>query len=444
MPMPDVSGADLRGAKLQKTNVRRMDLDGVDLRGASLESCEGLALSSVNLEGASFNYVYIEAAVNCDFRLARVRNCHFDNNCHLDQSDFTGANISETIFFYDSSGTGLVFKNARTHKIEFRRCKLPGADFRGADLTSAEMDSCDFSGATFQGAILSGALLHKAKLKNADLRKADLSNANLAGADLSGANIDGADFTGANVAGIKLAGVDTSRAKGLKLALAPAAAQAGHSVQQLASITKQSGWLQTSIKAEGKGELTVTMEVTTRDKGKTAHGCSIEGEKYLGRQHECVGTTLSNLFTELAGQWVPANCSSILSAWISRRAQSARTRAATDCSGRVVRSLWSHPAQRRGPTGQPGPSPRGVHRSSQEGQEGHRGMERRHQPLREGGQLPGGRSIAAEPGRHPLPNTGFHGCTIRQSSTEESCALDMAASPSSRPAFAMLTCPRHR
>jgi uncharacterized protein YjbI with pentapeptide repeats len=278
-------------------------LDGADLRGAQLKSCEGLVLSSVNLEDANLNFVYIDAATDCSFRNAKISHCQSDNNSHFDRSDFTGATISESTFFYGSSGSDVVFKKLRTKGVEFRRCKFPGADFSSADLAGAEMDSSDFSGAKFQSAILSGALLHNAKLNNADLRKADLRKANLAGADLTGANIDGADFTGANVAGINLVGVDTSRAKGLKSPTLPAGSQPGPSVRQLAIIGQQSNWLQTSFKMERKNEQTVTMELTTWDNGKTCKGHSIEGEKYLGRRHECVGTTLSDLFAELAGQW---------------------------------------------------------------------------------------------------------------------------------------------
>ena len=166
---PDLSGANLRGAKLS----------GADLREAILV---GANLSGANLSGA-----YLMRALLAD--------------ADLYEANLTKANLREAILV----------------GADFSRAKLSGANLVGAylsepNLSGANLRGADLSGAYLRGADLRGADLREAYLREANLRGADLREADLRGANLSGANLEvstlvNTNFTDADLTGCRVYGV---------------------------------------------------------------------------------------------------------------------------------------------------------------------------------------------------------------------------------------------
>jgi uncharacterized protein YjbI with pentapeptide repeats len=124
----------------------RLDLSGANLRDAKL--CDS-NLKFANLSGADLS----------------------DTN--LRRADLSGANLSGANLF----GADLADANLR------------GANLSNANLTDANLSYADLHNADLYRADLSGANLSYADLHNADLRRADLRGANLFGANMMGTNI---------------------------------------------------------------------------------------------------------------------------------------------------------------------------------------------------------------------------------------------------------------
>lgn len=103
----------------------------------------------------------------------------------LQQTDFSGANISKAVIFMSS----------------LHAAKLNGTDLSRADLSGAHLSDADLTEANLSSANLSGAFLPAANLMRANLAGANLTGAYLTGANLTGANLTGAYLTGANLEG---------------------------------------------------------------------------------------------------------------------------------------------------------------------------------------------------------------------------------------------------
>ncbi len=90
--------------------------------------------------------------------------------------------------------TGATLSNANLIK-----ANLQGADFTGADLRDALLQNTDAQSTVFFRADLERANLFGAKLTNANLREANLQDAVLTDADLHGANMAAANLQGAKL-----------------------------------------------------------------------------------------------------------------------------------------------------------------------------------------------------------------------------------------------------
>jgi uncharacterized protein YjbI with pentapeptide repeats len=155
---PDLSGADLEGAKLMGA-----DLSGVHLSKAKLM---GADLSEADLFMADVNY-----------------------------ADLRGANLVRIVSF------GAEFQGANLRGADLLEANLEGADFVRANLQGANL-----CGAYLEGSDLSGADLSEANLDDADLREANLVDTNLSRAHLNDANLGMAYLPGADLHGADLAG----------------------------------------------------------------------------------------------------------------------------------------------------------------------------------------------------------------------------------------------
>ncbi|MFC9399189.1 pentapeptide repeat-containing protein [Streptomyces sp. NPDC057027] len=146
----DLTGSDLREARLYKASFSRALLPGADLRRAHLAET-----------------VFVGAVLTgTDLRDANLR----------------GADLSAPSF---GSRDGL--QRADLRRADLSDAKLVGTNLRNANLSKATAEEADFSGADLSGADLQGA-----NLKNADLHGANLIGAKLRGANLTGAKLDDA------------------------------------------------------------------------------------------------------------------------------------------------------------------------------------------------------------------------------------------------------------
>jgi uncharacterized protein YjbI with pentapeptide repeats len=171
--VPNLSGADLRGARL-----RRVNLSGADLREANL--------SGADLEGANLREARL---IEANLHSADLRGAYLE-----------GAELFKAIL-YRANLSGAYLNSAN----------LSGADFRGANLLVAHLNEANLSGADFRGAYLEGADLSGAYLSGADFRGADLSKVSLREAtlvqtDFSKANLDGCYIYGISAWGVNLEG----------------------------------------------------------------------------------------------------------------------------------------------------------------------------------------------------------------------------------------------
>ncbi|MBF0355814.1 MAG: pentapeptide repeat-containing protein [Alphaproteobacteria bacterium] len=155
----DLAGMDLTGAVLSLANLRKADLSGANLRLANLA---GANMDEVNLSGA-----YLEGATIAGAYLLR-------------------ANLSGACL---------------------RRVNLAGASLVGKiNLSGADLTGANLAGARLVGAKLTGANLTRAILAGTDLREADLGGATLTDADTSGAKFDGANMSGAIIRDYRVGG----------------------------------------------------------------------------------------------------------------------------------------------------------------------------------------------------------------------------------------------
>lgn len=168
----EVTGDVLRFEDLHDAVFRTVDMTGVDLRGAKLIRWQ---TSDVNLTGA-------------DLSDADLTSAHLTGAPEVGWTNLTGANL------------------ARAWCVNVRLFK---ADLTGADLTEAYL-MC----AVLIGAVLRDATLVRTTLVHADLGDADLTGADLRGADLTGAVLPGApagtwsDLDGGRTNGFTLAAED--------------------------------------------------------------------------------------------------------------------------------------------------------------------------------------------------------------------------------------------
>ncbi len=142
------------------------DLSGVDLRAARLA---GAVLRGFRLRGACLEGAILSGA---DLRLT-----------DLSEADLRGANLSGAML---------------------ARADLSFADLRGACLLTADLSESTASHADFREALLPMAVLRGALLRAADFRWARLDGARLCDADLDGAQFEGASLVFVDLSGAHL------------------------------------------------------------------------------------------------------------------------------------------------------------------------------------------------------------------------------------------------
>lgn len=174
-PVITIRQAKLRGAVLDRANLRRASLLEADLQGAFLR---GAQLQDARLEKADLRGAY------------------------LDRANLQGAFLNK----------------ANLEDIHIRDANVRGAQARGANLRGAKLDRSDLRhiwllNADLSGASLKGTFLQGARVESAQLQNAVLVDANLQGAFLMGADLRGADLRGANLQSANLTRATLQRAK---------------------------------------------------------------------------------------------------------------------------------------------------------------------------------------------------------------------------------------
>ena len=159
----NLENANLRGAKLGRSNFSHALLYGADLRRTELG---GTNFDSANLVGTNLTSAFSE------FRPA-----------HFPRATLSDAKLSQVNLKYAN----------------LRGANLSNADLSEAYLYGANFDQADLFHANLQSAYLSKARLYGANLLFADLQGANLRGANLQSAALVKANIDKAEISGSLV-----------------------------------------------------------------------------------------------------------------------------------------------------------------------------------------------------------------------------------------------------
>lgn len=179
----DFKGADLSGSNLFGADLSRSNLEGANLSHAKLDRSTLMRtrLANANLEGASIRRpsIYSDMSLN-PFEVPMLRSVNLSGatlTAHLDEADFTGANLTRTRFIVwaerHNGGpptTGLArcnFTSATMVGVDVRGVSMTRAIFRKADLTDADLRGADLAYADFEGAILTGAKLEGALLEGA-------------------------------------------------------------------------------------------------------------------------------------------------------------------------------------------------------------------------------------------------------------------------------------
>lgn len=140
-----------RGNVPKDTNLRGLDLTGADLRRARI-SCGQLAATNLHyadLRGADFN------------------------SSELQQADLSRVRAQGVCLAYVRAA------DANMRQADLQNALLMGADLSGVDLTDADLTGADCRHARFRGARLTRTNLSKADLSGADLSGADMRHARL-------------------------------------------------------------------------------------------------------------------------------------------------------------------------------------------------------------------------------------------------------------------------
>ncbi len=218
---PDLSGANIRRAKLQGISFSQTNLSGANLEEADLENAT-FSLATLNdacLKGAMLKRaqglkVY---AIRTDLSHSYMGHAWFANaqmsNANLSaanlehavlrSADLKNANMSEA----NLAGADLAMASFELANLQRSRLNIAialGTNFKNANLQAASLYATQLMSANFVAANLQNAAMTLANLSSSDLTSADLRGARLDGANLCGANLTRADLTGCFAYGVSV------------------------------------------------------------------------------------------------------------------------------------------------------------------------------------------------------------------------------------------------
>jgi uncharacterized protein YjbI with pentapeptide repeats len=230
------------------------NLGDLDASYIVFESCD---FSGIKAHQSTWNEI-----ARCTFHRADLRGAKISREVDADGSDFTGADLSGAMFFFNPRRTGRkskvpwVFKDAKLDNVTIRG-PLDAADFSGADLSKAKLFDVVIPRANFAGATLVGAELIGAELPGANFTDANLRDANLGTADLTDADLSGADLTGTNLASAKVTEAQLAKARNVDKAHRPVSAGGGAALAELDKAVKGAQQIKVGFQvtdADGKAQ----------------------------------------------------------------------------------------------------------------------------------------------------------------------------------------------
>ena len=189
----DLTGADLRGATLDRASMQQAQLDRAQLQRASLyrAQLQGARLNGAQMQGASLDGAQLQGA---SLHRTQLQGASL-NLAQLQGASLLGAQLQ-----------GASLQQAQLQDASLFEAELQGAWLGSAELQGASLDQAQLQGAFLDRAQLQGARLDRAELQGAELFRAQMQGARLNGAQMQGASLDRAQLQGASLDGAQLQG----------------------------------------------------------------------------------------------------------------------------------------------------------------------------------------------------------------------------------------------
>jgi uncharacterized protein YjbI with pentapeptide repeats len=213
----DLSGLDLRAARLAGCDLSFANLDGARAEALALGSCrlEGVRVSRIALDEPSPALALLELLWREPdaFNAARPAAVAFPGRVDLSGCDLQRADLTACVFF-EPDLRGARLARCTFERATLQRGRLAGADFRAARISGARLESCELTAAAFDGADLAhtsfaksalddstftDAALHYVKLSGASARRCGFERAALVGVTAIDADLTGARFALARI-----------------------------------------------------------------------------------------------------------------------------------------------------------------------------------------------------------------------------------------------------
>jgi len=156
--VPDFRRADV---------IRASSRENRNFAGASLQRQD---LSELTLKVFKFQ--------RTDLRGASLRNAVIRPSCVFQDTTLAEADLS-----------GVTASSCAFVRCDFRGCSLRGADLRGAVLAECHLDESDCTGANFEQAVFHGSTLVRCSLRDCNLGYSKMQGVDLREADLGGASL---------------------------------------------------------------------------------------------------------------------------------------------------------------------------------------------------------------------------------------------------------------
>lgn len=192
----DLSNLDLRGVKIERSDLRSVDLSGSNLTASTLSESDlhGADLTNTILDASGMSNVNASRA---NFDGTSLRHAYVSNSLFY-QSSFNKANLSAGNF--DNS----VFDLSKFSEVNFRQAsiiaaKLDNVTVHNTDFSKAKMQLSSLKGSVIRYSDFSGALLSGVHFVSTDLSRSKFSKTDLAEAKLDFACLYNSDFSSANL-----------------------------------------------------------------------------------------------------------------------------------------------------------------------------------------------------------------------------------------------------
>lgn len=221
----DLSGKDLKGARLDGADLRSANLTGTDLTGANLTRTlmVDTVVYQTNFSNATLARLEVYGPSDRSKPLKFI-------DVSVTGADLQGA-VFDNVLFESLHAEAADFRAVEFNDVEFVKPDFKRADFSQAILKNWEAEGFDLQGAVFESADLSGSNFKEANLKGVNFiganlslmlaEKANFEGAQLRGVDLRGATLTEADFTDANLINANISNIiaDSSTWDGADLSI---------------------------------------------------------------------------------------------------------------------------------------------------------------------------------------------------------------------------------